>query len=850
MQHYLDMMKTQYINFALGWILFIGLFAFSTAPVSAQGDFQNPVEYEIGNIKVKGAVFSDENTVIAVSGLVVGQKIKVPGTEIQRAIKALWELRLFTDVEIYISKKLGDVVIINIDVDEKRRLTRYDFMDAKKNHLDDLKSEARRFLLKGGVLTEDIKQNTQNILQKYYSDRGYLDCEVKLKEVQDENLENGVKLEIYIDRGNRIKIKDIVFTGNENLSARKLRKVMKKTRRKRRIFAGSKLVQVDYDEDKRALTSLYNNIGHRDARIISDSIWRVGDKGHLMVQINLEEGKKYYFRNITFKGNSIYTDEQLATVMNIQKGEIYNQELLDTRLNFSQDGRDVSSLYMDDGYLFFNLDPVEKAIDGDSIDLEIRMFEGPQATIDRIIINGNDRTHEHVVRRELRTRPGQKFSRSDIIRSQREIVNLGYFNPETLGVNPIPNLQRGTVDIEYTVEEKSSDQLELSAGWGGRGRGVIGTLGVTFNNFSIRNIFKKEAWSPLPQGDGQRLSIRAQTNGRFYQSYNFSFTEPWLGGKKPNALTFSAYYSLLTNGGDRETDSFQSLGNLGASIGLGTRLKVPDDFFVSTTTIGIQSYNLRNALQWGFALSDGTRISDGRYNNLSLSQTISRNSIDNPIFPTSGARITLTGTFTLPYSLFRKDNSSLSLEDRLKWVEYHKWRLNVEWYSAIVGKLTLKVGAKFGILGYYNKEVGLTPFERFELGGDGISNQFVGIAGRDIISSRGYDVENFDANSGGGGASVFNKLQLELRYPISLNPSATVYVLGFFDGYNAWNELRDYNPLELRRSAGLGVRVFLPMFGTLGFDYGFGFDKDDTLPRGTKWTEYGRFNIILGFEPE
>jgi outer membrane protein insertion porin family len=825
----------------------------------AQPGMGNVKEYEIGNIKVKGARHSDENSIIAVSGLTVGEKIKVPGNEVQRAIKSLWDLRLFEDVEINVVKTIGDVIVLEIAVRERPRLTRYDFIDIRKSHVEDIKEDVRDYLLKGGIVTEDAKRNTRNAVERYYVGKGFLDAKAEVKELPDENLQNGIKLEIRVDKGQRIKIKDIVFEGVENAKPRKLRKVMKETKRRARIFAGSKLKQKEYEGDKRSIVDYYNTIGHRDASILGDSIWREGKKDHLMIKIKVDEGRKYYFRDITFKGNSIYADSTLELVMGINPGDVYNQELLDTRLNFSEDGRDVSSLYMDNGYLFFNVDPVEKAIDNDSIDLEIRIFEGPQATINSIIIQGNTRTHEHVIRRELRTRPGQKFSRSDIIRSQREIVSLGYFNPEALGINPIPNLQRGTVDIEYTVEEKSSDQLELSAGWGGRGRGVIGTLGVTFNNFSLRNILKKESWSPLPQGDGQRLSVRAQTNGRFYQSYNFSFTEPWLGGKKPNSFTTSMFFSLLTNGGDRDASTFESLAIIGSSVGLGTRLKWPDDYFVSSTTLSLQSYKLRNWRRGGFSLSDGTPVLNGRYNNFALQQTISRNSVDNPIFPKSGANLSLTGSFTPPYSLFRKveDFNSLDSDEQrqdwaasnLKWLEYHKWKLKVEWYHRIVGNLTVKLGGKFGLLGYYNKNIGLSPFERFELGGDGISNQFVGIAGRDIVSMRGYDVGDLAANNSGG-AAVFNKLTVELRYPLTLNPSSTVYVLGFFEGGNAWSSLKDYNPFDMRRSVGAGVRVFLPMFGTLGFDYGIGFDKDNTLPAGAKLSEYGRFNIILGFEAE
>ncbi|MEM6722494.1 MAG: POTRA domain-containing protein, partial [Bacteroidota bacterium] len=562
--------------------------------------------------------------------------------------------------------------------------------------------------------------------------------------------------------------------------------------------------------------------------------------------MDINEGNPYYFRDIEFKGNSIYSEERLKEVLGIAPGDVYNEELLQQRLSFSPDSRDVSSLYLDNGYLFFRVDPIEKSIKNDSIDLEIRITEGPQAEIDQVRLIGNDRTHDHVVIRELRTKPGEKFSRADIIRSQREILALGYFSQESLEINTPVNPARGTVDIEYVVEERPSDQLELSAGWGGRGRGVIGTLGVTFNNFSLRNLTDFKSWSPLPQGDGQRLSLRAQTNGRFFQSYNMSFTEPWLGGKKPNSFTFSAFYSRSTNGGSVDNNNFAGLAITGVSAGLGVRLKVPDDFFVSQTTLSYQRIRLDG---WqGFQTEDGV-VNQGSFFNISLNQTISRNSVDSPIFPTSGSRFALSLQATLPYSLFRPNANyaEMAPEDRYKWVEYHKWKFTAEWYSKVVGKLTLKLGAKIGMLGNYSSEIGTTPFERFEVGGDGISN-FQGIEGKDIVALRGYDISDLEANQFGG-ATVFDKLTLELRYPLSLNPSATIFVLGFAEGGNAWNRFRDFNPLDLNRSVGFGLRVFLPMFGTLGFDYGFGIDKQN-IPDGAGIGEYGRFSIILGFEPQ
>ena len=631
---------------------------------------------------------------------------------------------------------------------------------------------------------------------------------------------------------------------------RKLRKQLKETKEKGRIFASSKFIKKDYETDKEKLIAYYNTLGYRDAQILYDSLWRNKD-GELMIKLKIDEGNQYYFRNIAWKGNSIYETQTLSDVLGIEKGEIYNQELLDTRLRFSQDGRDVSTLYMDNGYLFFQVDPIEVAVEGDSIDLEIRIFEGPQATIDKVVIKGNDRTHEHVIRRELRTRPGQKFSRSDIIRSQREIINLGYFNPESLGINTPVNPQRGTVDIEYTVEEKPSDQLELSAGWGGVQR-VIGTLGVSFNNFSLRNIFNKEAWHPLPQGDGQRLSLRAQTNGDFYQSYNVSFTEPWLGGKKPTSFTAAGFFNRFAYG-IRGTDTYQSFNIKQASVSVGTRLKWPDDNFVTSTALNIQTLSLDNWLRGLFRSGDGEVVQEGVYNNFSIKQTIARSTVNDPIFPQDGSRISLSVQLTPPYSLFNpnRDYANEPSSERFKYLEYHKWRFDAEWYTPIVGKLILKAQAKIGLLGFYNRKIGTSPFERFQLGGDGINNQQFGFAGVDIISLRGYEINELEANrdpSGGTSATpLFDKFTLELRYPLSLNPSSTIYVLAFAQGGNSWKEFRDFTPFDVKRSVGLGLRVFLPMFGVLGFDYGVGFDKTGA-DRSLK--TLGDFNIVLGFEPE
>lgn len=845
--------SSAFIRFA---VLLAGLTLGFTATLQAQEDedlevfdYTDAQDYEIGGIKVTGAFFSDETAIIGVSGLAVGDKIRIPGYDIPRALKNLWRLRLFTDVQIIQEKKIGDVIFLEYILQERPRLSRFSYKGVKKSFHDDLNDEVDRYLLKGGIVTEDIKVNASESIRAFFVEKGYLDTRVIVEEINDTSRVNAVRLVFDVNQGEKIKVKTISFTGNTAVTSRRLRKEME-IKEKRRFLTGSKFIAEEYDADQEAIVAFYNKIGYRDARIIRDSSWR-NEKGELMLRLDMTEGTQYFFRDIAFKGNSIYETQQLEEVLGIAKGDVYNQELLETRLSFSQDGRDVSTLYMDNGYLFFRADPIETAIEGDSIDLEIRIFEGPQATIDKVTIAGNDRTHEHVIRRELRTRPGDKFSRSDIIRSQRQIINLNYFNPENLGINTPVNPNRGTVDIEYTVEEKPSDQLELSAGWGGQRR-VIGTLGVTFNNFSLRNITNRKAWHPLPQGDGQRVSLRAQTNGDFYQSYNVSFTEPWLGGKKPTSLTVAGFYNRFTNGVPKTVASHQSFNITQFSVSVGTRLRWPDDNFVSRTGINIQTLNLQN---WGlfnvFRSDNGEVVRGGYYNNFSITQTLARSTINDPLFPKEGSNISLSVQFTPPYSAFDDKNyADLPPEDRYRWLEYHKWRFDAEWYATLVGKLVLKAQTKFGVIGSYNREIGTSPFERFQLGGDGINNQQFGYAGVDIISSRGYEIADFPGNTIGNGQEVatplYSKLTFELRYPLSLNPSSTIYVLAFAQGANAWRNGRDFNPFELQRSVGGGVRVFLPMFGTLGFDYGIGFDK--TGPRTLQ--NMGDFNIILGFEPE
>lgn len=856
-------MKSIFFSF-----LFLLSMVLGAQEVLPEIDYEEQNEYEIGGVNVYGPKHRDPNAIISVSGLTVGKKITVPGPEIPKAIKSLLRLRLFSDVKVIQERVEDDIIFLGIELKELPILSRYSYKGVKKIKHEDLNEIVDGILSKGGIVTEDLKELTKLKLTEKYIGDGFLDTEVVINEFPDSIRANAVRLEFDIDRKKRVKIEDITFTGNEAVKDRKLRKKLENTKKRWTLLKKSKYKESDYEDDKKALIAYYNTIGYRDAKVVSDSVYR-DEEGKFFISMNIDEGNIYYFDEINWKGNSLYTDEYLGSVLGIEKGDVYNEELLQTRLNFAQDGRDVSSLYMDDGYLFFRVDPTEISIENDSIDIDMRIYEGPQATINRVSISGNDRTHEHVVRRMLRTKPGEKFSRSDIIRSQREVINLGYFNPENMDIQTPVDAQNGTVDIEYVLEERPSDQLELSAGYGGF-QGLVGTLGVTFNNFSLRNIRDRKSWNPLPQGDGQRFSVRAQSNSNFYQSYNFSFTEPWLGGRKPNSLTVGSVYSNF---------DYSALGSgrfsiFNVSVGLGTQLKWPDDYFVYSATANIENLVLED-YQRDFG------VSQGNFKNFNLRQTLVRSSVVEPIFPRRGSKVSLTLQLT-PYYFWR-DNSSFELSEaekaaeiteenlrrgegapmsdeeafdyiseiedagRFEFLEYHKWKFESQHFFNVWDKLVIMAQAKIGVLGYYRKDVGVSPFERFEVGGDGLNNQQVQITGKDIISVRGYEVA--DITTDAAGATIFNKYTVELRYPFTLNPNSTIYAHLFAQGANAYNSFREYNPFRLKRSAGAGLRVFLPMFGLLGFDYGFGFDREN-LGDNPKWTDFGNFSIVLGFEPE
>jgi len=863
-----------------------------------------PREYTIGGIKITGTKYLDEQLLVSISGINVGDKVMIPGGDaFSKAIHNLWKQNLFANVQIYFTKLEAGNVFLEIHVTERPRLAKHFFKGVRKSDADEL--EKKTGLVSGRVVTENVKRRAIETIEKYYTEKGFQSADVRVEEQPAPNMANSVNVTFIINKGAKVRINDINFYGNANVPDLKLKKQMKGTKEKSRLtlypttpesiygqnpqpsfkeylgnagflsltktreyldpyfrfklFSSAKFNDTKYNEDKNKVLQYFNSLGYRDASIVADTQY-LNKKGDLNVDLKVSEGGRYYFGNIAWKGNTRYSDSILTLILGIKKGDIYNIETLNKKLGkeLTQEGGDISGLYQDDGYLFFQINPVETAVYNDTIDFDINIMEGPQATIKNITISGNEKTKEHVIRREIRTLPGEKFSRSDLIRSQREISQLGFFNQEKIGINPVPNQEDGTVDIQYTVEEKSSDQLELSAGWGG-GIGLTGTVGVSFNNFSINNIWNKKAWDPLPTGDGQKLSMRIQSNGRAYQSYNFSFTEPWLGGKKRNSLTLSLYKSVFRTGGiDYFTGRYffsdtNRLKNFGATIALGKQLKWPDDYFTLVYSLNFTQYKLINYPLFSQNFRNGVS------NNANLKFELRRNSAGpNPIFPTQGSSFLLSGQFTPPYSLF---NKKIDNQASFKLPEFHKWRFNGEWYMPIGKPLgadksrqfVLKAAAKYGFMGRYNSALEFSPFERFQLGDAGLANGNY-ILGYDIIAHRGYPVyENSDPkiNPDQQNASqfftIFNKYQLELRFPFTTNPSSTIFGMVWFEAANGWYDYKSYNPFRLRRSAGLGMRFFLPMFGLLGFDYGVGFDR---FQPGGKMKDAARFTFMLGYEPE
>ncbi len=809
-------------------------------------DYTNPITYEIGGVTIEPAGMLDRSVLLSIAGLYQGDKIKIPGDELSNAIKKLWKEGFFEDIKIVAKKIIGKQIFLEIQVKERPRLSKFTFKGLKKGETDDIKNKLK--LNRGKVVTENLIMSTKTTTLDHLVDKGYRNASVTILQTQDSLLANSVILYINVTKGQKVKIKEVEFHGNKNISSDKLRHIMKETKRKRwyAIFNSHTLSESEFDKDKEKVIEKYKSKGFRDAKITKDTI-RGFENKFIAIDLFVDEGKKYYFRHITWVGNAKYSSKELDKILGIKKGDVFNQSLLESRISMNANSSDVSSLYMDDGYLFFQATPVEVLAEEDSIDIEIRIYEGKQATINKVTVKGNTKTNDHVIMREIRTRPGQLFRRSDVLRTQRELSILGYFNAEKLGVTPIPHPENGTVDIEYTVEEKSSDQLELSGGFG-QNR-VVGTLGVSFNNFSTRNAFKKGAWQPLPSGDGQRLSIRGQSNGTYYQSLNMSFTEPWLGGRKPNSFSITPYVNRITNGRLRSDPLQGELNIWGTTLGLGRRKKVPDDFFNEQYEINYQYYVLKN-YRSVFAFTDGIS------NNLNFKYIISRSSLDDNIYPGrsgSCSQITLSGQTTLPYSFIeenlfgvQKNYAEMTDQQKYKLLEYYKIKFTSAWYTKLAGKLVLYNRFGFGWLGYYNQKLGLSPFERFYLGGSGLTG-YNPLDGREIIALRGYDDADVFAYKKPGvsnrGASSIVKYTMELRYPLSLNPSATVFGLAFAEAGNSWSTIREFNPFDLKRSAGVGLRFFLPMFGMLGFDYGWRFD-DVPYRLGMKKSQ---FHFTIGY---
>jgi len=830
--------------------------------------YSTPRTYEIGGITFSGTPnFDPKNLLFG-----IGDVIEIPGEKITKSIQRLWELGIYSeDINISITRIIGNTAFINVHLTDRSRMSSFTFTGTKKQEETDIRGKIK--ISQGSIVNDNLLKTCINTIKNYYVDKGFYLCEVNVKQTPDEKIPGAIRLEFNIEKGPRVKIYRINLIGNEEVRSHKLLRSMKGTKEKFRFapferldtaiahrfkyrktkyrnmdfyetageyfsprikiaFKASKFIKEKFEEDKIKLIDRYNDLGYRDAVIVKDTLY-FSDKKNLIIDVEVKEGPKYYFRNISWVGNSKYSSEFLSRLLNIKKGDVYNQTLLTTNLGMNQDGSDISSLYMDDGYLFFNATPVEVLIEGDSIDIEIRIREGKQARYNKITVVGNTKTNDKVIMREIRTIPGELFSRADIIRTQRELLNLRYFNQEKLSVIPKPNEADGTVDIEYGVEETSSDQLELSAGYGATG--LMLRAGIALNNFSAKKFFKKGAWTPIPSGDGQSLAFRVETNAVWFQSYSITFMEPWLGGKKPNSFSVSLFYQIQTNGKKKADALRQSINIAGVGVTFANRLKWPDDYFIASHTFNYQNYNVKN---YGSMFV----FSNGNSNNFSYTFGLSRNSIDAPIYPRTGSDIGFSVQATPPYSLFNdKDYTDMTDKEKYKWLEFYKFKFRMNWFTNIVQNLVLSVRMKMGFMGGYNSQIGPPPFERFYLGGDGLGGY--ALDGREIIGMRGYENSSLTPRIGGYevGGTIYNKFTAELRYPITLNPSATIFLLGFFEAGKAWLNVKDYSPFNLYKSAGVGVRIYLPMFGLLGFDWGYGFDEIPGMPGANK----GRFHISI-----
>ena len=839
-------------------------------------DYARPQKYEIGGIVVDGAKYVDGTMLSMIAGLRVGETISIPGDEISSGIRKIWEQGLFEDVAINATDFVGNKVFLQIVIKEKPRVSKFSFKGIKKSEADDIRNKIN--LSRGDIATEHLLTKTKRIIEDFYYDKGYLNVDIDIEQKADTARENYIDMVINVNKGDKVKIGKINVMGNESLSDGQILLAMKETKQRGhfdpldplgplivntvadvvtfhplraingveeyfydnyrpRIFKASKYLEKNYEADKKLVIEKYNAKGYRDARIVRDSVYRIDDR-NLGIDLVIDEGNKYYYRDITWTGNTKYTEETLNSILGIKKGDTYNKELLDKNLTYSETNLDISSLYMDDGYLAFRVDPVEVAVENDSIDLEIRLTEGKQFRISNVTLTGNTKTYDHVVLRELYSRPGQLFSRSDVVRSVRELATLGFFNQESINPDVQPDPSDNTVDINYSVEESAADQIRLSAGFASGY--LMLEAGMQFSNFSMRNLFNKKAWKPMPMGDGQKLALSVSTVGRYYLTYGVSFTEPWLGGRKPNSFTVAFNQSFYSNSYERTDSRYGWINMIGGTVGLGRRLTWPDDYFSVFHGLNVKRYNLHNYQNTFLNVGDG----NGKFNLISYSFVLSRNSVSQPLYPRSGSEIQLGLEITPPYSLLtNQDYSTLSENEKYKWIEMHRWTFKAAWYTELYEKLVLMSRIRFGYLGHYNSQIGPTPFHRFFLGGDGLANY--SFDSRELVGMRGYANSSLTPghyNNANQGGDMMTKYTLELRYPLSLNPQATIYALTFLEAGNCWLGFKDFNPFDVKRSAGLGVRIYLPMFGLLGLDWGYGFD--DVF--GTTGDNHSQFHFSIG----
>lgn len=788
-------------------------------------DYLTPKTYEIGGITFEGAEKFDTRVVQLVAGLQVGDRIKIPGDKVSSAIENLWKQGMFDDVQIRVTRIQGNIAFLKIVLKERPRLERFRFTGVKKGEDKKLKEEIK--LVTGDVVTENLLRTSVNKIKGYYIGKGFTRVEVTPTSEADDST-GRLTVTFNVKRGKKVKIDSLIFDGNREASDLTLATKMQKTRDvhfpwklrfwKKVFWKKSRYIESDFREDLEHIVAYYNEQGYRDARIVSDTVYNTpsskADQERLKVRVQVHEGQKFYFRNITFSGNTVYSDDVLRRSLRISKGDPYNKQLLEQNLQYNPSGTDISSLYMDNGYLFFRATPVEVAVQGDSIDIEIRINEGKQARIRNVWIEGNTITNDKIIMRELYTRPGDLFSRDALLRSRRELLTLRFFEEESVIPEPRPNEADGTVDIVYKVKEGNTSTINLQ---GGYGAGMfIGQVGLTLNNFSARNLFNKDAWAPLPAGDGQKLSINATTNGSSYYSLSASFTEPWLGGKRAQSLSGQVYHTFMSNGlyYNRSSAQYYSLQITGAGVTFSKRLKWPDDYFYMSHGLSYKHYVLDNYNSLNNLFTDGTA------NDISYSFSLSRNSYDSPIFTRSGSELTLTTFLTPPYSLLSgKDYSNATPEEKYKWIEYYKVNLRGSWFLNLAGDLVLSTRFRFGWMGHYNDDIGQAPFGRYFLGGDGLSSWV--IDGREVIPLRGYENNSLNPSSGG---SVFDRFTFELRYPIVESGQATIWLQAFLEGGNCWGSLSEFEPFKMYNSAGLGVRFYLPMLGLIGVDWGYGFD--------------------------